>query len=240
MLMARTVPAEASGTTSPLADDLSTARSRAIAALDAGFPGRTVTGICFVVAPLLAIVGTAAGIPAYHAKGVDFVAGMVAHPHTFDLAIQCAEAAMVLLIVGVVGLATMVVATRPGWGRTAGAVTIIGLCGPISFESLYWGAWHITDTPAHRAAAALAMDRAQVIPRSIMNVTGPALIIGFVLLAIAVAKAGVLDRNRAVCLGITALIPFGFISGHLVISLIGFAGTAIALVPLGVGMLRRP
>jgi hypothetical protein len=134
----------------------------------------------------------------------------------------------------------MICASRPGWGRTAGTITVIGLCGPISFESLYWGAWHITDTSANRASAALMMDRAQVIPRTIMNVTGPALVIGFVLLAVAASRSGVLDRARAVCLGVTALIPAGFISGHLAVSAIGFLGTAIALVPLGVGLLRRP
>ncbi|MGH3509356.1 MAG: hypothetical protein ACRDPI_03910 [Nocardioidaceae bacterium] len=191
-----------------------------------------------IAAPLLALLGTALGISGYHATGTAFVNGMVAHSHWLNIAMQCSQAAMILLILAVAGLGTMATATRPGWGRGAAVVTIIGLTGPISFESLYWGAWHITDTPAHRAAAALMMDRSQVIPRSVMNVSGPALVIGFVLLGIAVAKAGVLGRARAVCLGVTAIIPAGFISGHLVISLIGFLGTAIALVPLGVELLR--
>jgi hypothetical protein len=42
--------------------------------------------------------------------------------------------------------------------------------------------------------------------------------------AVAAAKARVLDRPRAVCLGVTAVIPAGFISGHLVISAIDFLG----------------
>lgn len=235
--MAEHTKVELSGTTSPRPGEGAAYRHGPV--LESGFPGRVVTGTCMVVAPVLAVIGTVLGIGTYHAKGVDFVSGMVAHPHLGNVAMQTAEAAMVLMIIAVAGLAGMVAVTRPGWGRTAGVLTIIGLCGPISFESLYWGAWHITDTPAHRAAAALMMDRAQMIPRTVMNVTGPALVIGFVLLAIATAKAGVLDRPRAVSLGITALIPVGFITGHLAISAVGFLGTAVALVPLGVGLLRR-
>jgi hypothetical protein len=83
------------------------------------------------------------------------------------------------------------------------------------------------------------VDQAQIIPRTIMNVTGPCLVIGFILLALGAAKAGVLRRPAAVALGITCLIPFGFISGHLAISVVGFVCTAIALVPLGVDLLRQ-
>jgi hypothetical protein len=203
-----------------------------------GFPGPWLTGATMVVAPLLALLGTIVGIPTYHARGTDFVAGMTDHPHLFDLAIQSAQASMVLMILAIAGLSAMITRTRPGLGRWAGALTIIGLCGPISFESTYWAAWHITDTDAHRAAAAQLIDDAQVIPRTIMNLSGPALVVGFLLLAVAAAKAGVLDRARAVCLGLTVLIPVGFVSGHLVIATVGFAGTAVALVPLGVRLLR--
>jgi hypothetical protein len=192
-----------------------------------------------VAAPLLALAGTAAGIDSYHARGADFLAGMVAHPHSFDVAIQLAQAAMVLLLVAVVGLATMICATRPRWGRAGGVVAAIGLCGPISFESVYWAASSLTDTAAHRAAGAVLIDQSQIIPRTVMNVTGPCLLVGFILLAVASAKAGVLGRPAAVALGMTALIPFGFISGYLVISLVGFLGTAVALVPLGLALLRH-
>jgi len=39
---------------------------------DVGFPGRTVTGLCMIIGSILPI-----GV--YHAKGVDFAAGMAAH-----------------------------------------------------------------------------------------------------------------------------------------------------------------
>ncbi|WP_310962283.1 hypothetical protein [Nocardioides terrisoli] len=212
---------------------------RAVEALRVGFPGAAVAGVCLVVAPLLAVVGSALGIDIYHAKGAAFVAGMVAHPDRMNLAIQLALAAMVLMVFAVAGLATMISASRPGWGRTAGVVTVVGLCGPISFESTYWGAWHLLGSGAQRAAAAHMIDQSQIIPRTIMNVSGPALVVGFLLLAIGAARAGVLRRPQAVFLGLTCVVPAGFISGHLVIAVIAFAACAVATVPLGVGLLRR-
>lgn len=202
------------------------------------FPGPRVTGGCLVVAPLLAVASTVFGAPAYHARGIDFVAGMVDHRTGFVVGIQLALAAMLLLLLGVVGLAGLLSSRVPRWGRVAGVLTVLGLCGPISFESIYWAASRITDTAAHRAAAAVLIDASQVIPRTVMNVTGPCLVLGFVLLGIAAARAGVLDRVRAVLLGATCLIPFGFISGHLLISTAGFCACAVALVPLGASMLR--
>lgn len=234
--MKRTVPsgsATASGTTPAVSPG-----SFALTAPRNGFPGVHVTGTCLVVAPLLAVVATALGAGTYHARGVDFVAGMVAHQGRFTLAIQLSLVAMLFLLVAVIGLATLVTARRPAWGRVAGLVTIIGICGPISFESVYWAASKIIDTDAHRAVAARLIDQSQIIPGSVMNVSGPCLVVGFVLLGIAAAKADVLDRPRAVLLAATALVPFGFISGYLLFSAVGFACTAGALVPLGVRLLR--
>ncbi len=233
----------ADGTTRPTPTGRPPAGSRsiqdALRTVRAGFPGPAVTGVTMILAPLLAVAGTALGMGIYHATGADFVRSMVAQPVTFNLAIQLALSAIVLLLIATVGLATMVCATAPRWGRWAGVVAIIGLAGPISFESIYWAASQITDTAAHRATAGQLIDNAQIIPRLVLNVSGPAIVVGFILLAIATVTSGLLDRPRAVALGLTALIPFGFISGYLVISLVGFAGTAVALVPLGIRVLRN-
>ncbi|HET7304560.1 MAG TPA: hypothetical protein VFJ12_08450 [Segeticoccus sp.] len=219
--------------------DAGSVRDEAMQHARAGFPGPAVTGVCMVVAPLLAIGGTALGSRTYHARGADFVAAMAAHPGSFDTAVQLAESAMLVLLLAVVGLAGMTCAGRPRLGRWAGVLAVVGLCGPISFELVYWSASHLADTAVHRSAAALLIDESQVIPRTVMNVTGPALVVGFVLLAVAAARTEVLSRLRAGCLAATALIPLGFISGYLAISLVGFAGTAVALVPLGIEVLRR-
>lgn len=241
--MSSNVPVDLPGSAAPRPEKRRAHRAVGEHAVDharSSFPGPTVTGVSMLIGPPLALVASLIGAPAYHAMGADFVAGMVEHARAFEVAIQLSLASMMLLIIAVIGMASMICVTRPRWGRVAGVVTMIGLLGPLTFQSVYWAASHLVDTAAHRAAAAVLIDESQVIPRTVMNVSGPAIILGFVLLAIASAKSGVLPRTPAVLLGLTALIPFGFISGHLVISAIGFAAATVALVPLGVSQLRRP
>lgn len=77
-----------------------------------------------------------------------------------------------------------------------------------------------------------------MVPRISLNVSGLAIILGFILLAVAARKARLLGRFRAVCLACTGLLPVGFISAFLPISAVGFIGCAIALAPLGTQWLR--
>jgi len=236
--MPTNVPMDLPGTMAAPARRTPASDHAAIEAVRRGFPGAAVTGACMIAGPALAVAASALGVDTYRARGKDFVAAMAAHPTTFGTAVQVSLAAMMLLLVAVIGLATMITATQRSWGRAAGVVTVVGLLGPISFESVYWSASKITDSAAHRAAAAHLIDQSQIIPRSIMNISGPCLVAGFILLGVAAARSGVLDRTRAVLLGLTCLIPAGFISGHLSIAVVAFACTAMALMPLGVKILR--
>lgn len=210
--------------------------TRAVAR-DHGFPGRTVTGLCMIIAPLLAIIGSLLPIGIYHAKGADFIAGMAAHHARTGAAFNFAVAGTILMIFAVVGVAQAIARVRPRLGQAGGVIAIIGLCGPIFFNGIYFGGYQLTGAST-QAIAGKMMDQAQIIPSNITNVSGPALVIGFILLGIGAAKAGVLPRWQAWALGLTCLTPFGFISGFIVISAIGFAAAAIALVPLGLRTLQ--
>jgi hypothetical protein len=206
---------------------------------DVGFPGRTVTGLCMIIAPLLAIIGSLAAVGIYHAKGADFAAGMVGHHFQGEIAFNFAVAGSILLIFAITGVAQAIARVRPRLGQAAGVLVIIGLCGPLFFNGVYFGGFQLMQFSQPSASiAGKMMDQAQIIPSNIINISGPALVIGFILLGIGAAKAGVLPRWRAWALGITCITPVGFISGFIVIAAIGFAGATIALLPLGLRLLR--
>lgn len=204
---------------------------------DVGFPGRTVTGLCMIIAPLLALIGSLLPIGIYHAKGVDFAAGMAAHHMRAGLAFNFAVAGMMLMIFAVVGVAQAIAAVRPRLGQAGGVIAIIGICGPLFFNGVYFGGYHLTD-PSTQSIAGKMMDQAQMIPSNIINISGPALIVGFILLAIGAAKAGVLGRWQAWALGLSCIVPVGFISGFIVIAAIGYVASALALLPFGLQLLR--
>lgn len=224
--------------TSMRASDAATTPVAGTRARDGGFPGAAVTGACLVAAPLLAVIASVTGIPWYAAKGTAFLQGMADHRALAATGFNLVLAAMMLLIIAVVGLAQMVSTEQPHWGRCGGLVTVIGLCGPLFFNGVYFAGYQLAGTTG-QGAGANALDQAQMIPRVVMNVSGPALVIGFVVLAVGAAKAGVLSRPAAVALGLTLFIPAGFISGYLVITGVAFAFTSAALVPLGIRVLRE-
>lgn len=210
------------------------ARSRPV---DRSFPGNLVTGVCMIVGPVLGVVASALAVGIYDAHGPTFIANMAAHHVRAGWGLNLGPAAMGLMILAVIGVAQRIASVHPRLGRAGGILTVLGLLGPIFFEAIYWGAWHLT-VPAQQAAGAYMSDQSQVIPGTIMNVSGPAIVLGFILLGVGAAKAGVLDRTRATLLGLTCFIPFGFISGHILISAVAFACTSLALVPLGARTLR--
>lgn len=199
------------------------------------FPGPRVSGICMIVAPLLAAVGTALGIPIYQASGVAFVRTIDRRPVLSQLALNFTVAGIVLFLLAIVAIAHRIAVVRPGLGRAAGVLAVIGMAGPVYFEGIYWSATQ--DLTADPSTVGTLMDRAQVVPRTVMNISGPAIVIGFALLGAGAALAGVLGRVRAGLLAAACLMPFGFISGYLVIATVGFGCAAVALVPWGATLL---
>lgn len=216
-----TPEAETTGTPTSPADVLRT-----------GFPGPAVAGVSLMAAPVLGAVGSALAIGIYAFKGADMMRGMAAHHARAVAGINVAVVGVALTVLAVLAVSSCVSARRPALGRTAGVITLVGLAGPLFFEGMYWGASFLTG-PTWRQAGAHLIDGTTQIPNTIVNLSGPGLIVGFILLAVGSAKAGVLSRPRAVCLGMLALLPVGFVSGYIAVSAVGFAVSSVALVPLG-------
>jgi hypothetical protein len=188
-----------------------------------------------IAAPLLAAAGTALGIPIYQASGVAFVHAIARQPVVAQLALNLTVAGIVLFMLATVAIAHRIAVVRPGLGRSAGVMAIVGLAGPVFFEGIYWSTTQ--DLGGDLDSLGTLMDRAQIVPRTIMNISGPALVIGFVLLGVGAAVAGQLGRVRAGLLAAAALMPFGFITGYLALATAGFVCAAVALVPWGIRLL---
>lgn len=202
------------------------------------FPGPMATGICLTAAPVIGVLGSALAIGIYHYQGTEMLRAMARHHARATAGFNLAAAAVVLMMFAVLSLAGAICDRHPVLGRAGGILTLVGLAGPLYFVGMYWGTSYLT-APGSQAAGAHVIDQTNVIPSTIVNVSGPALVAGFILLAVGAAGAGVLPRWRAVGLGATALLPVGFISGYIACSAVGFAAAGVALVPLGVGVLRH-
>ncbi len=201
------------------------------------FPGDRLAGICMVTAPLLLTTGAALFIGIYEGGARNQLAAFEANNTRALAAVNIALAGVILTAFAVAGVAALVTRQRPGLGRAGGALTIVGLFGPAFFLGIDNVGIHLARLTDRNGAVAV-FEQASATP-NIANVAGPALVVGFVLLAVGAAKTGVLPLARSWALGATALAPIGLISGFVVISVVAWLALAVALVPLGVGLLRR-
>jgi hypothetical protein len=207
------------------------------AEIDRFLAGQRFTGLCMVAAPLLLAAGATLLIGIYEGSASDQLGAMADNEARATAAVNLAIAGVVLAAFAVAGLAASVAAHRPGLGRAGGALTIIGLFGPAFFLGINHLEIQLADL-TDRAGAAAAFESAETTP-NIINLAGPALVVGFILLAVGTAKTGVLPRPRSWALGLAALAPVGLISGIVVISVVAWLALAIALVPLGLRYLLQ-
>lgn len=199
-------------------------------------PAGRLTGASMIAAPILLTVGAALLIGIYEGSAGERLAGFAANEARATAALNVAVAGVVLAVFAVAGVAAAVTPTHPRLGRAGGALTTIGLFGPAFFLGIDHLGMELAGM-ADRAAAAAAFESGETTP-NIANLAGPALVIGFILLAVGAAKAGVLPRSRCWALGLTACAPIGLISGVVVISVVAWIAFAIAIVPLGARWLR--
>ncbi len=201
--------------------------------------GAHLTGASMVAAPILLMAGAALLIGIYEGSPAERLAAFADNEARATVALNIAIAGVVLTVFAVAGIAAAVTPTHPHLGRTGGALATIGLFGPAFFLGIDYLGIELAGM-ADRAAAATALENGETTP-NIVNLAGPALVFGFILLAIGTARAGVLPRSRSWALGLTALAPVGLISGIVVISVVAWIAFGIAVIPMGIRLLRvRP
>jgi hypothetical protein len=199
------------------------------------FPGRFWGGLCLVVAPLAGIVATLLAIGIYSATSADFAKGMAEHRGRMLLATNLDVIGIALGAFAVLSVAHRITLTHRRLGIWGGVLTIIGLFGPAFFMGIYFGALQIAaKDPA--ATAKLLTDSQKL--TGVINISGPALVAGFILLGVGARKAGLLGTARSVALAATLLLPFGFVFDVSPSATLGFVAMAIALVPIGLQDLR--
>lgn len=211
--------------------DLPMAPSDPVVAAAAPFPGPSMSALAMMAGPLLLMIGAALFIGLYSVGGGDRLEAIADHRGRAFAAVNFAMAGIILLVFAVADLSAAVSRQRPRLGRIGGVLTIIGLFGPAFFLGADFLSFQLTDL-ADRAGAVTAVEDSAAVP-NIVNLCGPALIAGLVILAIGAFKSGVLPRSRSWALGVAALAPVGFVSGFMPIAVGAWSCLAIALVPLG-------
>jgi hypothetical protein len=201
----------------------------------AWFPGRWVGGISLVVGPLLMLTGVLLRIR-FHFFFPQQLEAVQAHPTLMLAAYSAFLAGNIALWPGIVTLARLIGATRPGWAAWGGTLAIFGLFARTFHAGVDHLAFQLVRIQGVETATRVVGDSYGAF--HIVKMLNVAIMFGWILLAIGAYRSGTLGLLRSVALGLMGALMMGVLKGSSAVSVAATAGLCVALVPLGFGVLR--
>ena len=198
------------------------------------FPGRWVGGASLIVGPLL--IGSGALLRVrFHFFAPQQLAAFQEHPDLITAAYSLYSIGSVVLCFGIITLANLIGRWSPVWGAWAGCLAILGLFN----RTFSAGVDHLAFKLVRVQGLDLAYQAVSDSYRAfhIFRYLNGSIMIGWVLLAIGAYRSGTLGLLRSLALGMMVMLPFGTLKGTEIRS-IAIIGLCVALIPLGVSMLR--
>jgi hypothetical protein len=199
------------------------------------FPGRWVGGTSLILGPLLLLSGVLLRVQ-FHFFFPQQLAAFEAHPTLMSVAYNFFLAGNIVLWPGIVTLARLIGATRPGWAAWGGTLVLFGLFARTfhaGVDHLAFQMVRIQDLNLATKTVASSYGAFHVV--SSLN---GAIFFGWIVLAIGAYLSGALGLLRSIALALMPALMMGVLKGSSLMSVVSTAGLCIALVPLGVAVLR--
>ena len=200
------------------------------------FPGRWLGGTSLIAGPLLLLVGALLRIE------FDFffqqqLAAIEKHPTLVTASYSCILAGTILLWPAIVTLARLIGLTRPAWALWGGSLVLFGLFA----RTFHAGIDHL----AFQLVRIEGLDAATKVVQGsygafhVVAALNGAILFGWIVLAIGAYRSKVLGLLRSVALGLMAALMMGVLKGSSIMSVVSITGLCVALMPLGVQVLRE-
>lgn len=222
----------------------------------AWFPGPRIGGVSLILGPLLLLAGVVLRLPFFFsfeptelARLQEYatffpleLAAFEAHPHLVMASYGAFLAGNVLMWPAVITLAGLIGRRLRGWAIWGGTLAILGLFA----RTFHAGVDHLAlqlvrvqDLESATRAVADSYSAISYGPFNIVGVLGFAVLLGWAILAIGAYRSQTLGLFRSAALGSMALLFQGVLKGSTLVSVAESVGLCIALVPLGLRVLRR-
>ena len=197
------------------------------------FPNGWVGGAALIAGPVLLLVGTLLRSP-FHFFFPDQLRAVAEHPELVRAAYTAFLAGNVVMWAAV---AHLVQRTGTRWAAWGGVLVTVGLFARTFHAGVDQAAFNATEQlGVERATALVAGGYGELHLFSFLSFT---IVFGWFVLAVAVYRAKALGLFRSVALATAGLLPLGVLKGTELLSVVGTAGLCVALVPLGVRVLRE-
>jgi hypothetical protein len=190
-----------------------------------------------VLGPLLLLSGILLRLP-FHFFFPQQLAAFQERPDLIVSAYSLFLAGILALWPGIVALAGLIGRSRPGWAMWGGSFVLFGLFARTFHAGADFMAFQVVRTSGVEVATkTVAGSYGKFHVVSALNAT---ILIGWILLAIGAYLSGTLGRIRSLALALMAALMMGVVKGSSVTSVVAASGLCVALVPLGIAVLRTP
>jgi hypothetical protein len=199
------------------------------------FPGRWVGGVAMILAPLLLLIGVVLRIqfPFFFPAQL---AAFKEHPTLIVASYSLFAAGNVLMWPAIATLARLISVRQPGWALWGGTLAIFGLFARTFHAGVDHLAFQLVRVQNLDLATKAVADSYGAF--HMFHSLSGAILFGWVLLAIGAYRSGTLGLLRSVALGLMSALMMGVLKGSTAVSVIATSGLCVALVPLGIKVLR--
>jgi hypothetical protein len=202
---------------------------------DFWFPGRWVGGTAMILGPIFLFVGALLRIQ-FHYFFPQQLAAFAEHPTQIAASYSAFLAGNILLWPAIVTLARLIGLTRPGWAVWGGAFVIFGLFARVFHAGIDHLAFQMVRVQGLELATKTVAGSYGAF--HIVSMLNPFIFFGWIALAIGAYLSGTLGRFRSIALGLMSALMIGVLKGSSLVSVVVIGGLCVALVPLGIKVLR--
>ena len=200
------------------------------------FPGRWVGGVAMILGPILLLAGGLLRIQ-FHFFFPQQLAAFKEHPTLMGASYSIFLIGNILMWPAIITLARLIGARKPGWAVWGGTLVIFGLFA----RTFHYGVNHF-------AFELVRAENLQLATKAVADYYGTfdiiatlsgAILSGWIVLAIGAYLSGTLGLLRSIALALMAAVMIGVLKGSTLVSVAATAGLCVALVPLGIKVLRQ-
>jgi hypothetical protein len=189
-----------------------------------------------ILGPIFLFVGALLRIQ-FHYFFPQQLAAFAEHPMLMVASYSAFLAGNILMWPAIVTIARLIGATRPGWAVWGGAFVIFGLFA----RTFHAGIDHLAFQMVRGQSLELAT---KTVASSygtfhIISTLTPLILFGWIALAIGAYLSGLLGLFRSIALGLMSALMIGVLKGSSLLSVVATGGLCVALVPLGINLLRE-
>lgn len=199
------------------------------------FPGRWIGGLSLIIGPLLLLAGTLLRIQ-FHFFYDAQLAAYAKFPTLITAAYSCFVLGCLFLWPGIITLVRFIGMKHPALAIWGGMFTILGLIGRVFHGGIDHMAFQLVNVQSLELATKAVSDSYHAF--HIVRYFNGMMMLGWVLLAIGAYRSGIFGIIRSAALASMFFLPLGTLKGTRFESPFLILGLCIALVPLGIKVLR--